>query len=172
VRTRSVSGLGWTVALWIAWLFILAVSVFGAAVRVEFVEPAVPFSRAWDSIALGEGWRGALQWETVLVWGASLLCVLVHSFSRAWKVRLGVMVAGFLIPALVETPLMLYVMVVSSLMIFQMFLGTPDREFYEEGWPMFAACGLWMMEDREGFGETCEPRILGGLRELQHSPVE
>lgn len=131
MRTRSVSGLGSTVALWIAWLFILAVSDFGAAVRVEFVEPAVPFSRAWDSIALGEGWRGALQWETVLVWGA-LLCVLAHSFSRAWKVRLGVMVAGFLIPALVETPLMLYVMVVSPLMIFQMFHGTPDGEFYEE----------------------------------------
>ncbi len=140
---------GWTVSPWIAWFLVFAVFVFGAAVQVEFAEPAVPFSMAWGSMSLDQAVGRFQQPETYVGWGISLVCVVVHTFTSAWKVRLGAMVVGFLIPVFAVSPLMVVGMVigivVSPLMIFGVLLGTPDGEFYNEGTLMFVACGMWMM---------------------------
>lgn len=142
VRSRDTA---WTIALWLSFSVISGLFAFGAAVQVEWGEPRVTLIRAIDSL----DWSGVKSnfppgdYELIVI--TALAALAVHTFSRSWKVRLGAMTAGLLIPVYSLGPVMLGVAFISPFMLFGLLAGQVDGEFYEERMPMIAAVGLWML---------------------------
>ncbi|MEO6474246.1 MAG: hypothetical protein ABIQ96_03930 [Luteolibacter sp.] len=132
-------------ALWISWIITIAVFAFGAAVQVDFVDPSVPFSKAWNSMTWAHVFGSFQQREYALIFVVSAACVILLTFLRSWKIRLGVLATGFLTPMVAITPMMAWAMFLMPWMVLSALIGNMDGEFYEEGMLMFAACGLWML---------------------------
>jgi hypothetical protein len=133
------------IAHWISFALILCVFIFGSVVRVDFVDPSVPFSEAlksadWLSLLSRSRWG-----EFHLIAAVSLVCLFFHSFSRSWQLRLVMMAVGVLVPVFILGPVMLWAAVVSPLMVYSALAGKVDGEFYCEGMLMIAAIGLWML---------------------------
>lgn len=145
MKTRMIDERNWTLALWVGWSLALAMFVFGAAVQVDFTEPRVPFFEACGRINLDRLEMGFQKSEYSMVWGFSLISVLTHTFATTWRIRFGAMFVGFVLPILAITPLMAVIMFLSPLLVFEILLGTPDGEFYNEEIPLIGACGLWMI---------------------------
>ena len=135
----------WRMGLWAMFCLFIVISAFGAAVRVDFNEPAVSFSQAWASV----GWERAVPDLRVgkyhLIFVISLSTVLLNTFHRSWRIRLAAMVAAFLAPVVTVGPVMFVVPILAPLMIFNTLAGRVDGEFYSEDTLMIAAIGLWMM---------------------------
>lgn len=135
----------WTIALWLSFFVISGFFAFGAAVQVDWGETHITLTRAIDSL----DWSGVKSnfppgdYEIIVI--TALAALVVHTFSRSWKVRLGAMTAGLLIPVYSLGPVILWVAVVSPFMLFGLLSGQVDGEFYEERMPMIAAIGLWML---------------------------
>ena len=132
-------------AFWIGFIVIGCVFVFASAVQVEFVDPSVPFSEAWNSMNREKALRACPQQEHVLVFSVSTVVAILYTGFRSWRMRLGVLAAGFLSPVVVVGPIMLMVEFVSPLMVFGALTGGVDGEFYEEGMLQIGAMGLWML---------------------------
>lgn len=160
----------WTIALWLSFFVISGFFAFGAAVQVDWGESHVTLTRAIDSL----DWSGVKSnfppgdYELIVI--TALAALAVHTFSRSWKVRLGAMAAGLLVPVYSLGPVMLWVAAVSPFMLFGLLAGQVDGEFYEERMPMIAAIGLWML--------LClvyavrELWILRGIRKRERSTQE
>lgn len=145
----------WKSALWIWSAAILGFLAFGAAVKVDFVDPAVPLGQAVESLDWSRAVRGFQQREFLPTLLAAVAVLLIVTFSSSWKVRLGILATGFLTPLFMEGPVMLGIAAASPLMMLGMVAGTVDGEFYCEGMPLVAAAGLWM--------QLC---LVYGIREI------
>ena len=135
----------WKVGLCVLFCLFVAIAAFGAAVRADFNEPSVPFSRAWASVK----WEGAIpdlrMGEHHLVFVVSLAAVLLNIFHRSWRVRLAALAAAFLTPVITVGPVMFAVPVYAPVIIFDALAGRVDGEFYSEEMLLIAATALWMM---------------------------
>jgi len=139
------SDLHWKVALWVSFVSIAAIFAFGAAVKVDFVDPSVPLSQAWNSTDWRRSWHAFGEREHVPIWIIAVQAMLISTFHRSSKVRLGAMAAGFLVPVCSISLEMLPMAFISPLLILEVPRGKASGEFYEEGMLMIGACGLWML---------------------------
>ncbi len=151
----AASDFRWKIALWVSFLSIAAIFAFGAAVKVDFVDPSVPLSQAWNSTDWRRSWHAFGEREYVPISIIAVQAKLISTFHRSPKVRLGAMAAGFLVPVFSIRVKMLLMAFVSPLLIIDVTRGKASGEFYEEGMLMFGACGLWML--------LC---MVGSIREL------
>lgn len=142
---RAPSELHWKIALWISFLSIAAIFAFGAAVKVDFVDPSVPLSQAWNSTDWRRSWHAFGEREYVPISIIAVQAMLLSTFHRSPKVRLGAMAAGFLVPIFSISLEMLPMAFVSPLFILEVLRGTASGEFYEEGMLVIGACGFWML---------------------------
>jgi len=135
----------WKAGLWVLFCLFIAIGAFGAAVRVDFNEPSISFSRAWASVK----WEGAIpdlrMGEHHLVFVVSLAAVLLNTFHHSWRVRLAAFVAAFLTPVITVGPVMLVAPAYAPVMIFDVLAGGVDGEFYSEDMLLIAAIALWMV---------------------------
>lgn len=145
MKPPSANDIRWKAALWVSWSLVMAVFTFGSAVDVDFVDPSVPFSKAWNSMTWAHALGGLQQREFALVLAVSVACVILFTFPRSGKIRLPVLAVGFATPLLAIGPVMLAMMIIAPWMVFNALIGEMDGEFYEEGMLMAAACGLWML---------------------------
>lgn len=141
----AASDLHWKIALWVSFVSIAAIFAFGAAVKVDFVDPSVPLSQAWNSTDWRHSWHAFGEREDVPIWIIAVQAMLISMFHRSPKVRLGAMVAGFLVPAFSISLEMLPMAFISPLLILEVARGKASGEFYEVGMLMIGACGLWML---------------------------
>jgi hypothetical protein len=145
MKWPAVTGVRRAIAHWISFALILCVFIFGVVVQVDFVDPSVPFSEAlgsadWQRLLSGSQWGDFHSIAAV-----SLVCLVFHTFSRSWQLRLVSMAVGILVPVFTIGPVMLWAAVVSPLMVYSALAGKVDGEFYGEGMLMIAAVGLWML---------------------------
>lgn len=140
----AASDLHWKIALWVSFLSIVAIFAFGAAVKVDFVDPSVPLTQAWNSTSWRRSWHAFGEREYVPISIIAVQAMLISTFHRSPKVRLGAMAAGFLVPVFSISLEMLPLAFVTPLLILEVPRGKASGEFYEEGMLMIGACGLWM----------------------------
>lgn len=145
MKDTTVGNVRWKVALWISWMIVVAVFAFGAAVEVDFVDPSVPLSQAWASASLAHMAGSFQHREYMDILITSVVCVILQTFHPSWKLRLGAMAVGAVVPVIAIGPVVIAGMVFAPWMILNALAGMVDGEFYEEGMLMFAACGLWML---------------------------
>jgi hypothetical protein len=141
----ATSDLHWKIALWISFLSIVAIFAFGAAVEVDFADPSVPLSQAWNSTDWRRSWHAFGEREYLPISIISVQAMLLSTFHRSPKIRLYAMAAGFVVPVFSISVEMLPMAFISPLLILEIPLGKASGEFYEEGMPMIGACGLWML---------------------------
>jgi len=131
--------------LWMIYLSILCLFVFGAAVNVDFVDPEVPLSQAWTSVDWKLPVFGSLPDDFRLSIVTSVICMILYGTLEHWKARVGMMVIGFLVPVFSVGIVMFPAAALSPFMVVGALLGKVDGEFYCEGLLMIAATGLWML---------------------------
>ena len=141
----AASDLNWKITLWISYLSIAAIFAFGAAVEVDFVDPLVPLSQAWNSTDWRRSWHAFGEREYLPISIISLQAMLLSTFHRSPKIRFSGMAAGFLVPVFSISVEMLPIAFISPLLILEIPRGKASGEFYEEGMLMIGACGFWML---------------------------
>lgn len=141
----ATSDLHWKIALWISFLSIVVIFAFGAAVKVDFVDPSVPLSQAWNSTDWRRSWHAFGEREYLPISIISVQAMLLSTFHRSPKIRFSGMAAGFLVPVFSIGVEMLPMALISPLFILEIPRGKASGEFYEEGMLMIGACGLWML---------------------------
>ena len=145
MKSPAASDFHWKIALWVSFLTIVVIFAFGAAVKVDFVDPAVPLSQAWNSTDWRRSWHAFGEREYVPISIIAVQAMLLSTFHHSPKVRLYAMAAGFLVPVFSISMEMLVLAFVSPLLILEVLRGKASGEFYEEGMLMIGACGLWML---------------------------
>lgn len=129
------------IALWMLTAIFLAIFLFGEAVRVDFLEPAVSLSKALESAR----WRWGFSDEHRQTLWMLFSCLIAYSVSNSAKVRLGAMAFGILTPVLMTGPVMFAIAGISPLIVFSALTGQLDGESYCEGMVPVSALGLWML---------------------------
>jgi uncharacterized membrane protein len=145
MKSPAASDFHWKIALWVSFLTIAAIFAFGAAVKVDFVDPSVPLSDAWNSTDWRRSWHMFGEREYVPISIIAVQAMLISTFHHSPKVRLYAMAASFLVPVFSISGKMLLLAFVSPLLILDVLRGKASGEFYEEGMLMIGACGLWML---------------------------
>lgn len=129
------------VALWLAAALNLTILVFGEAVRVDFLAPAVPLSEAIESAV----WRRDVSDEHRQTLWMLFAWLIAFSVSHSGRVRLGALALGFLTPAFMAGPVMFAIAAISPLVVLSALTGQLDGESYCEGMLQASALGLWML---------------------------
>ncbi|RYD46586.1 MAG: hypothetical protein EOP85_07150 [Verrucomicrobiaceae bacterium] len=143
--TITAPGAVWIGAMWLSFLGITGLFLFGAAVQVDFLDPRIPLSQAIESLNWSHVGQNFRQEEFTAILASAILALCVVSFSRSRKARFAALAIGFLAPVHGLGVVMLWVSVVSPLIVFNMLAGQVDGEFYVESLPQAAAAGLWML---------------------------
>lgn len=129
------------IALWIVTALSLAILVFGEAVNVDFLAPAVPLTKALESAQ----WRWGVSDEHRQTLWMLFSCLIAFSVTSSGKVRLCALAFGFLTPALMTGPVMFAISAISPLIVLSALTGQLDGESYCEGMVPVSALGLWML---------------------------
>ena len=129
------------VALWILATLNLAILVFGEAVNVDFLAPAVPLSKAMESAQ----WRWGVSDEHRQSLWMLLSCLIAFSASHSGQVRLGAIALCFFIPVFMNGSVMFAIAGISPLIVFSALTGQLDGESYCERMVPVSALGLWML---------------------------
>lgn len=129
------------VSLWLAAALNLTILVFGEAVRVDFLAPAVSLSEAFESAV----WRRDVSAEHRQTLWMLFAWLIAFSVSHSGRVRLGALALGFLTPAFMAGPVMFAIAAISPLVVVSALTGQLDGESYCEGMLQASALGLWML---------------------------
>lgn len=129
------------IALWILTALNLAILVFGEAVNVDFVAPAVPLSKALESAQ----WRWGVSDEHRQSLWMAFSCLIAFSVTNSGKVRLAAMALGVLTPVFMTGWVMFGISAISPLIVLSALTGQLDGESYCEGMVQVSALGLWML---------------------------